>query len=167
MKDSHLTVDVNVIMIGTGMSDRPCLPCHCGLLDAFAKTVFLAIDHGGHIRQHYQDKLGSFSAGSIWLTKLAKAGRIAPFAMGKLKQSTKVKLDRASFHWADSHFVRLASSTPCKRLVSEDGDFSTKVKKVLVDEEGVIVHDASEVYELILQSCTEEANSPDANPPAV
>jgi hypothetical protein len=135
-----ITVDVGVIMIGNAMSDQECLAHHRAFLNAFLTKLHLALDPGGQIRQLYENRLGSASAGRTWLKTLATRGRMRHFPLAKIPQSLKAKLANAHFDWTDLKYVQLAMNVPDQRLVTEDKDFSPKIQRILKDEVSVEIY---------------------------
>jgi hypothetical protein len=149
-EEFHLTVDVQIIMFGMGMSPEG-TPSHTRFLSCFRNRTFLALDTEKHIRQLYENRLGTQSKGRIWLEQIVKNGRFKPFPLGQLPTETRVKLEKAHFDPDDIKYIRLAISTPSGCLVSEDDDYSTKVCRIL-KKKGVHVHTAESACQLADQA---------------
>jgi hypothetical protein len=149
VNDLVLTLDVNIIMIGTGMSNIACQPYHLDLLESFKSIVYLALDQDGHILQLYDHKLGSASLGKIWLTSILKNGRYKKYPLGLIDAGTKSQLDKEHLDPDDRKYIRLAISTQEKYFVTEDDDFTVKICKILRKRLGVIVLDAESAHSMI------------------
>jgi hypothetical protein len=142
----HFTVDTQIIMIGTGMSDpdrQPCLPSHDSFLSSLQNeddmSVCLALDDEGHVQHQYEQKMGEESEGRRWLQRLASKNKIRFYNLGKFPKGFLTKLKEASFHKGDHKLVRLSMATSSRLLVSEDQDFSKGVCKTLRKQRGVEV----------------------------
>ncbi len=150
MEELHLTVDVQIILLGMGMS-REGTPTHNVFLKGFRNRVYLALDEDNHVRQLYENRLGAQSLGKIWLQDIIKNGRFKPFPLKQLPTPMRVKLEESHFDQSDIKYIRLAMSTRSGCLISEDDDYSPKVCKIL-KKEGVYVHSAESACNLVNQA---------------
>jgi predicted nucleic acid-binding protein len=148
VEDLHLTVDIQVIMFGTGMSPDG-RRCHQEFLKEFKERVFLALDREKQINQLYENRLGAQSPGKIWLANILARGRFRDFPLGKLSRGCRVKLEAEHFDPDDLKYIRLAIATPSKCLVTEDDDYTSSVCKLLRKEEKIHVCTAESACELI------------------
>src|SRR5437879_1923662 len=135
----ELTVDTDILMIGTGMSNLPCMSCHDAFLDSLQNndSVYLAMDHQDHMRREYERKMREDSNGRKWLTRLLKNQKVAFHDIKKLPDKFHVKLGELHFDPGDYHLIRMAMSTTSRTIVSEDPDFTPQICKLLKKDKRV------------------------------
>ena len=146
MKD--LTVDVGILMTGSGLSDdnREAESCQSLMKQMRDRDeAYLVLDAGKLIRSQYERKMGNGTFGHAWVGQMAKAGKISLVKLGQFNRGARTALKEAHFDEEDFKYVRTAAASASKRLVSHDPDYSEKVLKVLKRKViGVVVQSAAE-----------------------
>lgn len=145
-----LVIDTGVLMIASGIGNRTKGPDETELLDRLRNDimVYLALDTEDTIRQEYSNKLSHGEFGLQWLGQMAKDGKVILYKRGRLDNGTSTQLKESHFDKDDLNFVRTAMASHCKRIVSEDDDYSKRVKKVL-ERVSVTVHTVEEICDFI------------------
>lgn len=141
----HLVVDVQVVMIGSGLSDPPDDgSCH-ELLKMLrdGPDSRLVWDSGGLIQNQYEAKLKPQTFGKDWLTDMLIRNKVTSVARKPLTKRQKVKVRETGLVGEDlNYYVRTAMSSPDERLVSLDSDYDASTCRTLRKELGVTVSDA-------------------------
>ncbi len=143
----HLVVDVQVVMIGAGLSDPP----DDGSCHQLLKTLRdgpdnrLVWDAGGLIQSQYEAKLKPQTFGKDWLTDMLVRNKVTSVPRKTLTKRQKVKVRETGLVGEDlNYYVRTAMSSPDERLVSQDSDYDAATCRTLRKELGVVVSDARE-----------------------
>src|SRR5947209_4037337 len=75
----HLTLDVQVVMSGSGKGDPPHHAASLALMETIANgSARVVVDNQGLIVRHYSEKLGTSEYGRYWMQRLADVGRVVP-----------------------------------------------------------------------------------------
>ncbi len=146
MKD--LTVDVGILMTGSGLSDDARHAASCRRLMTQMRDcaeASLVLDKGRTISNQYDEKMRHGTLGSEWVRVMAKAGKICIVKLGRFNRGVRTALKEAHFDPEDFKYVRTAAETDSRRLVSHDPDYSPKVRKILKRKVvGVVLQSAAE-----------------------
>lgn len=132
MKD--LTVDVGILMTGSGLSDddREAESCQSLMKEMRDRDeAYLVLDEGKLISSQYERKMGPGTFGHAWVVQMAKADKISFVKLGEFNRRARAALKEIHFSKEDFRYVRLSAASPSKRLVSHDPHYSKKVRKVL------------------------------------
>ncbi len=146
MKD--LTVDVGILMTGSGLNDDHRYADSCqSLMKQMRDRVeaYLVLDMGERIRSQYERKMVHGTLGHEWVRQMAKADKISIVKLGQFNRGVRTALKQAHFDPEDFKYVRTAAESCSKRLVSYDPDYSPKVRRILKSRVvGVVVQSATE-----------------------
>ena len=127
-----LTVDVCILIRGFHSdSANYCEHSRCVLDNLLSRESHsLALDSKKRIRYEYEHHLQRNTLAISWLTLMASRGKIMVYST-KMPRTLRVKLDEAHFHVPDRKYVETALASKTKKIVTGDGDYSKKVKKIL------------------------------------
>lgn len=149
-----LTVDVGILMTGSGLSDDGryadcCLSLMKEMRDR--DEAYLVLDSDQQISSQYDRKMGHGAFGQEWVRQMAKADKITFVKWKEFNRGARVALMEVSFSKEDFRYVRTAAVSCSKRLVSHDPHYTRKVRKILKRKVvGVVVQSATEAtYRLI------------------
>lgn len=152
----QLTVDVNVLMIGSALGDRShyesCRTLMVGMQEN--EQGRLVLDKGGIILEQYQRKMVQGTFGHEWVRQMASQGKTCYVAWGDIDKGTRTKLKEAHFHKEDFKYVRTAAASVSKRLVAHDPDYSPAVRKILKGRLSVVVLEANGAAHFITEGET-------------
>ena len=111
------------------------------LLRVLQQAHAVAFDHEGCIQREYRHCVES--TGSPLLRKWLKAcvDKLAVLHTGRLSSRYREALEKLKFDRDDWPFVGVCSRTSSKKLVSEDSDYTSKVREYLSAQMGICVHD--------------------------
>jgi hypothetical protein len=127
-----LTIDVGVVMSGSGLGDPKHSADSLELLKAVEseKGWHLALDERGRILHQYQEKVKQ-GFGRDWIRRLASSGKIIHVPWQRMNRGIRTALIEVHFDPEDYKYAETASHTGCKVLVAHDDDYSIKVRRVL------------------------------------
>ncbi len=146
MKD--LTVDVGILMTGSGLSDDDRYADSCQSLMKQMRDrdeAYLVLDKGNLIRSQYDRKMRHGDFGHEWVRQMAKVGKINMVKLGEFNRGVRTALKEVSFSKEDLRYVRIAAESRSKRLVSHDPHYSPPVRKIL----------RRKAVDVVVQSATE------------
>lgn len=130
----ELTLDVDILIRASGQSD-PLDQYHASLElieSMLACKGKLVMDSEDKLRGFYSRKLAPLSLGLQWIQNMASRGKIEFVKLEKMNQGVRVELfEKCHFDPNDLIYVRVASASGDKLLVSHDDDFSPRVRKCL------------------------------------
>ncbi len=114
------------------------------LLAILQKGHAVTLDDEGFIEQQYRrclrrvkrERRSEFRLVDKWFVQAV--GKLAQKFSGKLPRRHQIKLEKLRFHRKDWPFVGVCAKTGSKSLVSEDSDYTEKVREYL--EEQMEVH---------------------------
>ena len=107
----------------------------------------LVMDDGGFIEYQYAKLKDSY--GAMWVRRMADLDKILLVRRKNMDRGTQTQLQEAHFDQEDCrYYVRTAASSPNKRLVSHDPDYSSRVRKVLKKRLGIAVLAARQATEV-------------------
>jgi len=152
---TDLTVDVGVLMSGSGLGDRSNYAASARLMNDMVQLIpaVLVIDNRGIIRAQYAEKMVQGTLGHQWVQRMASMGKIVLVSWGRFNKGARTKLKEAHFDPEDFKYVRTACETQSKRLVSHDThDYSDHVCQILRRRLNVRVCGAAEACELLASS---------------
>jgi hypothetical protein len=138
----HLVVDVQVVMIASGLSDPPDDGCCKGLLEAIREldAARLVWDDGGLIRSQYENKLSRQSFAWEWLQDLLVRSKVIAVPRARLTSRQSQRIRATGLVGEDlNYYTRTAASSPDRRLVSQDSDYDSATCRALERELDVIV----------------------------
>ncbi|MCH8152761.1 MAG: hypothetical protein IH830_10375 [Planctomycetes bacterium] len=146
MKD--LTVDVGILMTGSGLSDDDRYADSCQSLMKQMRgrdEAYLVLDSGKLISSQYDRKMRHGTFGHEWVRQMAKADKISIVKLGQFNRGVRTALIGVSFSREDLRYVRAAAESCSKRLVSHDPHYSPKVRTILRRRVvGVVVQSTTE-----------------------
>ncbi len=127
-----LTVDVGILMSGSGLGDLAHQVWSLALMKGIESKPdwLLALDKRGRIRYQYEERVKQ-GFGRDWLRRLATRGRIVLIPWQRLNRGVVTALKEAHFDKEDFKYVETAAVTVCKVLVSHDPDYTDGVRSVL------------------------------------
>ncbi len=129
-----LTVDVGILMTGSGLSDDDRSADSCQSLMKQMRDrdeAYLVLDRGKLISSQYDRKMGHGTFGHEWVRQMAKADKISIVKLSEFNRGVRTALKEAHFDQEDFKYVRTAAESHSKRLVSHDPDYSPKVRTIL------------------------------------
>lgn len=144
MNRQDLVLDVCVLISASGKPDVSYGEESLWLLEQMEiRAGFeLVLDKGGKIEAEYLRKLAGDAFGLMWFRTMLGTGKFRFISYPKWPRHKHVLLEEVRFHRADVMWVRAASVTCCKKLVTHDGGIhkNVKAKRVLKKKLGVTVH---------------------------
>jgi hypothetical protein len=141
----HIVIDVQVVMIASGLSDPPDDGSARELLNSLKNCTEgrLVWDAGGAIKTQYESKLRPQTFGREWLQELLLNNKIVSVQRCKLTKRQKLALRDTGLVGEDlNYYVRTAASSPDRTLVSHDSDYDDSSRKALRKELDIAVLDA-------------------------
>lgn len=149
------TVDVQILIYGSGLAsqtERVRIPPSKRFMDRMIdhEEARLVLDLEKGIQREYDLKLGPQSHGKYWVQAMATRGKIEWVNRANLERRVAKHLREARFDSGDIPYVRACASSPSKRLVSQDDDYSPRVQRILRQGcEIKVLHDPDEAVILL------------------
>ena len=127
-----LTVDVGVVMAGSGLGDLVHATSSLELMKAIESRPnwALAFDSRNRIKHQYEEMIKQ-GFGRDWLRRLATRGRIIIVPWERLNRGIQTALKEEHFDPEDRKYVETAAKTETKVLVSHDPDYSNSVRRII------------------------------------
>jgi hypothetical protein len=148
----HLVVDVQVVMIGAGLSSPPDDGTSRRLLDSMQQQdcARLVWDDGGLIRSQYERKLRPQTFGRDWYEELLVRGKVVSVSRRRLSKRESQLIRGTGLVGEDlNYYVRTAASSPDRRLVSHDRHYDSKTCACVKREISVHVISAQEAVDFV------------------
>jgi hypothetical protein len=119
------------------------------LLEEIRRGHLITVDHGRLVlNQYFNNTSGDTHAGQ-WLRLMLSRSNKVFWRTGKLTNRQELELiEGLGFDRSDLVFVALASEGPDKLLVAEESDYTSEVKRYLLDELGVSVLSIEEALDI-------------------
>jgi hypothetical protein len=148
----HLVIDVQVLMIASGVSDPPDDGTGLELLKAVrdVKEGRLVWDDGGKIKSQYEQKLGEQTFARLWIEELVLSEKVVEVARRKLTKKESLSIRETGLIGEDLNFyVRTTANSPDGRLVSHDKHYDNATCRALKKQLGIKVHSAKTATEFV------------------
>lgn len=142
----HLVVDVQVLMIASGLSDPGDDGSAIGLLKALEECTagMLVWDLGGAIKTQYEEKLRPETFGKDWLIRMLQKSKIVGVERKSIPKGHRIAIEETGLVGEDlRYYVRTAANSPDRKLVSQDSDYDAKTCAVLRKRLGVQLLDST------------------------
>lgn len=147
MQGDEWVIDTNVLIHACSPHDESGLDAQ-GLIQTIRQSHHIAVDHQGHIQAEYDRNLRDEKGFRLWIDAMWKLNKVA-FRDGQLSNRHHDHLvGRLRFDNDDLPFVAVASRGVSKLLVTEDSDYSERVRDYLTEELGVDVLNTSSAFAL-------------------
>lgn len=143
----HLVIDVQILMIASGLSNPPDDGAAIRLLKAMDEldTSRVVWDSGGAIRAQYESKLRPETFGKDWLVRMLLRDKIVPVARDALPKRARIDIEDTGLVGEDLHYyVRTTAKSPDRKLVSQDSDYDVSTRAVLRKSLDIRVLDSRE-----------------------
>lgn len=122
-----LTLDVCVLMSGSGIGNKKCQHMCFDLMKRMLgmNNYKLALDEKGQIKYQYLIKNGQGTFGHHFVIQMALREKMVVIPWRNLRDSIRVKLEERGFtrNSEDYKFVICASGTCCNKLISHEPHF--------------------------------------------
>lgn len=164
-----LVIDVQILMIASGISDPPDDGSGVDLLKAIKNCPVgrLVWDSGGKIKNQYEQKLNETTYAREWLGDLLLAGKVVAVDRARLTKKQSIEIRETGLVGEDLNFyVRTAASSTEKRLVSHDSDYDGATRRALKKQLQIRVHSASEGADIVRDRDADSSAPPDSSTPA-
>jgi hypothetical protein len=145
----ELTVDTNVLVKSDAVGDPALRACAVFLLEfRLREDLVLAMDDEGLVEAQYLRHLRAPRFGHQWLTVMLQKKRFRQFHRAALPKKAKRRLlDVCHFDSDDLNLiVRVALSSPSRRIVTEDADFFGATKRELDRHLSITVDSATSIH---------------------
>ena len=147
---TDLTVDVCVLRSGSQTGDPLHYQSSYELMQLMARdnSYLLCLDSRKKISSQYRRQLKQGTFGREWLILMASKNKLTIVQWNNPNRGTKTALKEAHFDSGaceDYKYVVTAAGSDSRVLVTHDGDYSAKVRKILKKRLGVSVLSAAEI----------------------
>jgi hypothetical protein len=149
-----LTLDVQILMSASSKG----LPQYTNICKALLEAmrscglIYLAMDRGKIIENHYASKMQAFDLGMMWVMQMGKVLRINECSRCTAPHPLLAKLSELGFPVRNEDFtkyVRTAGGSSSKILVTHDTDYRAPVRRLIKRELGIEVVTAERAIEII------------------
>jgi hypothetical protein len=134
MARRHVVVDVQVVMIGAGLSSPPDDGSCLSLLKTIRENGDSALvwDSEGLIRNQYETSLKPQTFGRDWLQEVMLRNKVVEVDRCKLDRAARRRILDTGLVGEDlKYYVRTAASSPDRRLVSHDSDYDAGTRRAV------------------------------------